>query len=89
MLRKTFLFLIILPYFVFSQQLKTNWGEFYRSKGFTFDLLQGNDSTIFSLTEKRKFIFSSYYINKIEHFEVVSSGKIQQKIDELTTFMKQ
>ncbi|MBP6459047.1 MAG: hypothetical protein KA264_03025 [Crocinitomicaceae bacterium] len=80
MLRIVTILLIILPNFVNSQLLKTNWGEFYRSKGLTFDLLQGNDGTIYSLTEKRKFIFSSYYMNKIEHCEVLSSGKIQQKI---------
>jgi hypothetical protein len=80
MLKHTVFILLILPNLIFSQQLKTNWGEFYKSKGFTFDLLQGNDSAIYSLTEKRKFIFSSYYINRINHFEVVASGKIQQKI---------
>ena len=80
MLRNTILLLIFLPNLVNSQQLKTNWGGFYKSKGFTFDLLQGNDSTIYSLTEKRKFIFSSHYINKIVHFEIVASGKIQRKI---------
>jgi hypothetical protein len=80
MLRRILFFIVFLPNLLLSQKLKTNWGEFYRSKGFTFSLLQGNDSSIYSLTEKRKFIFSSFYINKIDHYEIVASGKIQQNI---------
>ncbi len=81
MIKNILIFLIIFsPILTYSQEGTLKWGEYSKIKGYTFDILPTIENEFYTLQERKKFIFTSYHLNKFVNFQTINQGKIQRKI---------